>query len=241
MISWRSDSALKLFPNPSTLFNELATLTGKKRMTVQISSLQFSVLFSIQNTSDSEKPSSWNTSEHSLTFGKRTAINITRPAAGRVILAAVLDRTGCYLYLLCWTLINSSLHLCWRPQQPLGSQPSLVPGYTLFHPAQGWPKCYTGPRWKRLWLLTRKLKNWVKNSFKNPALNYSILKTVLSKRMQLTCVHHEHAVTLNLLVFSWLIQCLHRSINIHIISHSVSANLSIPLVFLPVKREKIPD
>lgn len=54
--------------------------------------------------------------------------------------------------------------------------------------------------------------------------------------MSLTCVYHDCAVALDLFVFSCSIQCLHGSIHILIIAHSISANLSILIVSLSVKQ-----
>lgn len=169
MISCRSDSAFKLFPNASTLFNELAALAGeipenytcksmqklssimsKKHKTVRI--LMTTVLSSLRVSflcySIWEAMLIYSCTADSSTVTHFWALlDIWRGIAGNKTQTEAERPLQCYLYWLCCPLINSSLHLCWCPQQPLDSQPSLAHGYTLFHPAQGWPKCYTGPRW----------------------------------------------------------------------------------------------
>lgn len=57
----------------------------------------------------------------------------------------------------------------------------------------------------------------------------------LRKGYCLTCVHHDQAVALDLLVFSWSIQCLGGSIHILVIVHSAPAHLNILTVSLSVE------
>lgn len=53
--------------------------------------------------------------------------------------------------------------------------------------------------------------------------------------MSLTFVHCNHTVALDLFIFSCSIRCLHWSIHVLIIAHSVLAHLSILIISLSVK------
>ncbi len=75
--------------------------------------------------------------------------------------------------------------------------------------------CSVVPKW-----------SWEKCRFK--ILNWG-------RTMSLTCVHHDHDVALDLFVFGCSVQCLHWSIHVLFIAHSVPANISIPDVSLSVE------